>query len=296
MSRTAVILIGALLFALLTFMCITNKASDIQADIQARITNVLSNNTPTRWAAAKVDGRDVILTGVAPSEVLQQQTIDIVSDLAGVVDVDNQMTVASLESQLYPPISSNKAANEKIDEKNVVENGGSKIDSEPEQQQKNALEPDIMEPLDESQEVELEKAKPETQQSRVKSKPKIYCKSQFNQFVTTQTIAFSTNSFDIESQAKVVIYNLLQFADVCPDSIVEVAGHTDSKGNDAYNYRLSKQRAQSVVEMLIKNGIRADRLHMEGYGETKPISDNNSAQGQANNRRIELKYLREGEE
>lgn len=289
MSRTVVILIGALLFSLLTFVCVTNKASEIQADIQVRASSVLSSNKPTDWAAAKVEGRDVILTGVAPSEALQDQAINIVNDVSGVSDVDNQITVASLESQLYPPVSLNKMSNEKTDEKKGVDNGQNKIDSKPEQ-----LQEDFLKPLDEPQGVDTEKVEPEIEIQQTMANTS--CKSQFNQMVTTQTIAFSTESFDIESQAKVVIYNLLQFVEICPNSIIEVAGHTDSKGGEAYNYKLSKQRAQSVVDMLIKNGIRADRLHIEGYGETRPISDNNSEQGQADNRRIELKYLQEGEE
>jgi len=74
-----------------------------------------------------------------------------------------------------------------------------------------------------------------------------------------------------------------------PEVKVEVGGHTDSVGSDAYNLNLSHQRAEAARDYLINKGVPASRLTAKGYGETKPIADNNTAEGRAKNRRVELK-------
>ncbi len=82
-----------------------------------------------------------------------------------------------------------------------------------------------------------------------------------------------------------------------PDIIVLIASHTDSKGDDAYNVRLSQKRAESVVQYLIKKGIKIERLQAKGYGETIPIAANtnedgsDSPEGRQRNRRTEFKIL-----
>jgi flagellar motor protein MotB len=69
---------------------------------------------------------------------------------------------------------------------------------------------------------------------------------------------------------------------------VEVQGHTDNVGNDAYNQTLSEARAKSVVTWLTQHGVAADRLTAKGYGKTKPVADNGSDEGRAKNRRVEI--------
>jgi outer membrane protein OmpA-like peptidoglycan-associated protein len=72
---------------------------------------------------------------------------------------------------------------------------------------------------------------------------------------------------------------------------IEIGGHTDSKGTKEYNQRLSENRAKSVVNYLINNGINEKRLKYKGYGESTPIDDNNTESGRINNRRVEFKIL-----
>jgi len=72
------------------------------------------------------------------------------------------------------------------------------------------------------------------------------------------------------------------------DAKVEVAGHTDSNSDDAHNLKLSQSRAETVRSYLIGKGIAADRLSAKGYGESTPVADNASAEGRAQNRRVEL--------
>ena len=74
---------------------------------------------------------------------------------------------------------------------------------------------------------------------------------------------------------------------------LQVAGHTDSKGLAAYNERLSEERAMSVKQFLVDNGIAADRLTVVGYGESKPIATNDTEEGREANRRVEFSVISE---
>jgi OOP family OmpA-OmpF porin len=76
-----------------------------------------------------------------------------------------------------------------------------------------------------------------------------------------------------------------------PEVRVEIGGHTDSRGSDAYNEKLSEKRAASVLEYLASKGIDAARMAAKGYGESKPIADNATDEGRAKNRRVELSRL-----
>jgi OmpA-OmpF porin, OOP family len=69
---------------------------------------------------------------------------------------------------------------------------------------------------------------------------------------------------------------------------LEVQGHTDNVGNDAYNQTLSEARAKAVVTWLTQHGVAADRLTAKGYGRAKPVADNGSDEGRARNRRVEI--------
>ncbi len=74
------------------------------------------------------------------------------------------------------------------------------------------------------------------------------------------------------------------------DMKVEIAGHTDSQGNDEYNLGLSERRAQAVADYLIAHGANADNITVKGYGETQPVADNGTEAGRAANRRVELRH------
>ena len=76
-----------------------------------------------------------------------------------------------------------------------------------------------------------------------------------------------------------------------PESKMVVEGHADSQGAPAYNQELSLRRAESVRGYLVSRGISSDRVTAQGYGLTRPIADNASAEGRANNRRVEVVVL-----
>jgi OOP family OmpA-OmpF porin len=77
-----------------------------------------------------------------------------------------------------------------------------------------------------------------------------------------------------------------------PTLRVSVEGHTDSVGSDAYNMRLSERRAVSVRDYMIAEGIAADRITTRGLGKSHPVATNDTAEGRAENRRVEILPVR----
>jgi OOP family OmpA-OmpF porin len=73
---------------------------------------------------------------------------------------------------------------------------------------------------------------------------------------------------------------------------IEIAGHTDDVGSEAYNQKLSENRAQSVATYIIEHGIDTSRLNAVGYGESRPIAFNSDEEGRQKNRRVEFKVLK----
>ena len=73
-----------------------------------------------------------------------------------------------------------------------------------------------------------------------------------------------------------------------PEWKLHIAGHTDNKGDEQDNLVLSKKRAEAVKAYLISKGVKADKLIVEFFGETKPIADNSTSEGRQKNRRVEM--------
>ncbi|MBZ6379510.1 hypothetical protein B5C34_07425 [Pacificimonas flava] len=104
-------------------------------------------------------------------------------------------------------------------------------------------------------------------------------------------VTFATNSSTISPEFRPVLDEVAQVLNEYERSFVDVYGHTDSDGTEAYNQRLSEQRAQSVADYLISSGVIRQRIATRGFGETQPIASNETATGKAQNRRVELKIV-----
>ena len=367
MSRAVITLLGLLALALLIFLCVRNHSTNIQTDIQNRTSESLSGE-PTTWSKVSTDGRNVLLSGTAPSEILRNKAEEIARAVPGVINVDNQLTLVKTEqtststskpelqsihspyttqftktvsgitlSGLVPDIEKRNAliqlAENKFGVGNVIDQlqiglgapqnwlqaakaaisnlalfkegaadltdnqfnlTGQVIDNDA----KTAV-ADSLNQLPQSFKVNLDLSSPQmavtkskeiTDQSSAAS-----CATQFEQILTKRVILFSTDSSLLKTRSQKAIKKILQFASVCPNSIIEIAGHTDSRGAESYNLALSQNRANAIADELIKKGFPANMLKIKGYGESNPSSDNMTARGQANNRRIEFSYLQEGE-
>ena len=104
----------------------------------------------------------------------------------------------------------------------------------------------------------------------------------------THAITFDVNKAVIKPESMGFLNSLAKFLADNKTVKLEIDGHTDSDGDDASNMKLSQARAESVKAQLVSMGIETSRLTTKGFGESKPISDNTSAEGKANNRRVEF--------
>lgn len=101
-------------------------------------------------------------------------------------------------------------------------------------------------------------------------------------------ITFATNSSDLNADFFPVLRSVGIVVNEFEQTIIEVAGHTDSTGSDQYNQALSERRAGSVATVLQAENVLAERIITVGIGEQRPIADNGSASGRQANRRVEL--------
>ncbi|ABD08285.1 OmpA/MotB [Rhodopseudomonas palustris HaA2] len=114
------------------------------------------------------------------------------------------------------------------------------------------------------------------------------CQSKLSTLVAAQKINFMRGSAEIAQASLPVLKQLAEVIAHCPAATIEVAGHTDAAGKKAANEALSKRRAEAVADNLTKAGIGSAKLTAVGYGASKPLAANDSADGRAKNRRIEF--------
>lgn len=106
---------------------------------------------------------------------------------------------------------------------------------------------------------------------------------------TLPAVYFDFNQATLQPASYPVLDQLAQYMKQTADKHFVIVGHTDNQGNEAYNLRLSEQRAQSVMQYLILQGIDPERLQSIGMGSTEPIESNHTEWGRAKNRRIEVR-------
>jgi len=104
-----------------------------------------------------------------------------------------------------------------------------------------------------------------------------------------ERVLFDFNKFFLKDEAKKALHVVAGILKESPGKKVRIVGYTDNVGSDAYNLRLSLQRAQSVADYLIYvEGIGKGRIKIEGRGKSNPIADNATEAGRAKNRRVEI--------
>ena len=110
-------------------------------------------------------------------------------------------------------------------------------------------------------------------------------------FTEDAGVYFDTNKSNIKGTSATTLDKLAGIFKEYPNSNILVEGHTDSAGSDEYNWKLSQQRAESVSNYLISQGISAGRFTTKWYGETQPKESNETTEGKAQNRRVELAII-----
>jgi len=109
--------------------------------------------------------------------------------------------------------------------------------------------------------------------------------------IELEGVYFDFDKATIKPEGKVVLNEAAALLQKHERVVVEVAGHTDSTGTDAYNQGLSERRANAVRDYLTSQGVKASRLTARGYGESRPVASNDTKEGRAENRRVELVVL-----
>lgn len=104
-------------------------------------------------------------------------------------------------------------------------------------------------------------------------------------------INFAYNSAEVQPQFQRTLDQVAGTLAEYRETYIDVYGHTDSTGSDQYNQQLSERRATSVADYLSGRGVQSARIATRGYGETQPIASNDTPEGQAANRRVEIKIV-----
>lgn len=252
MSRTFIVLLGLGLLATFGYYCVYvhSTSSIIQNDIDSRVKSSIDTQVELEGISVITDGRDITLNGEVASEELKQRAVELATSEYGVRKVSNQLTVTIAEPAIEPVIET----------------------------------PPDPEPAPET----VKTVKEIIQTPDVEELPEYSCQQDFDILLENSQIQFTTSSAVIEALSHSLLNDLINAATQCNEAKFEIAGHTDSQGNADYNLDLSQQRASSVMDYFIQNGIHAERLSAVGYGESIPIADNDTADGRAENRRIEL--------
>jgi outer membrane protein OmpA-like peptidoglycan-associated protein len=110
--------------------------------------------------------------------------------------------------------------------------------------------------------------------------------------LTLRDITFEVNSADLKLSSFEELDRVVKLMEDNPSMNIEISAHTDNVGSDAYNLRLSKRRATSVMDYLFDKKVDKKRIVSQGYGKTKPLVPNDSEENKALNRRVELKIIK----
>jgi outer membrane protein OmpA-like peptidoglycan-associated protein len=116
---------------------------------------------------------------------------------------------------------------------------------------------------------------------------------EIGQVVRLNNVFFDFDKWDLRPESYVELNRVVELMNNNPSIEIEMSAHTDSYGSDDYNFKLSDERARSVREYILSQGIAAPRIISQGYGETKPVAENDTDENRQLNRRVEFKILKD---
>jgi len=106
--------------------------------------------------------------------------------------------------------------------------------------------------------------------------------------VNMSDVLFDTGKYTLKVDTQISLAKVSGILQAYPGLKLQVEGYTDSVGSDEFNQKLSENRADAVREFLVTQGVQPDNISATGYGKAKPVADNDTAQGRAQNRRVQL--------
>jgi len=285
MKKFLLLLLLLIPIALLGYYCThkMNAAATIQSDISTRAQVALDKQN-MGWASLAVDGRDITLTGSAPSEEAKNAADQAVR-IDGYNLIDNKLTIANGGAIQQNSDQNNNPQTDAKDTKQTEEQTPTDSDDKAiDDAQKAGNKPTEKAPAkqDNSQETEATEEAPKKQANASKD-----CQKKFNQILKTP-IYFKSSSVSVQKKSVAVLNKLALAAEECAGFNLVVHGHSDSTGKASLNKKLSHGRAKAVMKHLIKQKIDSKRLTAQGHGSSKPIASNKTDSGRARNRRIEI--------
>ncbi|MET0637572.1 MAG: OmpA family protein [Chitinophagaceae bacterium] len=115
---------------------------------------------------------------------------------------------------------------------------------------------------------------------------------EIGQVVRLNNVFFDFDKWDLRAESHLELDRVAKLLKENPAIIIEVSAHTDSKGSDEYNFKLSDERARSVMDYILSKGIDPARISSKGFGETKPVVENDTDENRQLNRRVEFTILK----
>ena len=110
---------------------------------------------------------------------------------------------------------------------------------------------------------------------------------------TLKNVFFDTGKATLKKESYKALNDLVKVMELKNTLVIEIAGHTDNVGSYESNIKLSQDRANAVRNYLIKNNISNERIFAKGYGYTQPVADNSTEKGRQQNRRTEVRIIKE---
>jgi OmpA-OmpF porin, OOP family len=115
---------------------------------------------------------------------------------------------------------------------------------------------------------------------------------EIGQVVRLNNVFFDFDKWNLRPESFIELNRVVDLLKENPKIAIEMSAHTDSFGSDDYNFKLSDNRARSVMEYILSKGIDPGRITSKGYGETKPVAENDTPENRQLNRRVEFTILR----
>ena len=325
--------IGALLIGLLVVVAIPHYESRISQQLVSETTEALQKEGH-RWAKVTSAGRDLTLSGEAPTLQAHQDALALAKQTVGVRLLTDEMTDKTISpytmnldwknNQLtvvgyLPDETSQQSVIARLKQKYGEGQVSVQLDVGDGQPEKwtelvDALISNVpntemanFDLVDQAVEISAKTQTTEQKEQLLSSlnafsefgytlKSRLIaadanarrCQKRFDEIMRNGNIIFASNQSKIASQSRPILDRIVETTQFCSDVFIKITGHTDNVGNENSNLKLSRERAESVGRWLILAGVDKSKIRTEGFGSSKPITDNSTAEGRAKNRRIQF--------
>ena len=282
MKTILAVLAGLLGTGFLAYLCAYGHRDLIQQDLSGRAKRALANDTISDLLVS-ADGRELTLQGTVPSEQAKFEAGETVGKLYGVHTVTNLLEVREARVSPVPP----QEPDAPVPAQEPVAPLPTVSSPDTPKATRTITPPTKVKPAAPKVPERREALATPSQPPETPASP-TRCQDALAATLGRRQIYFESNKTAIRPVSYPVLDRLAEAAKSCPARSIEISGHTDQRESRQKNIRLSRNRAQAVIDYLIKKGVPAQRLSIVGYGPSKPVASNATATGMQRNRRVEF--------